>query len=114
MAINDYLEQARKGIENEKAQKLNSLVNSLRQGKIAAYNAEADKSRDNEVGDLRASYDKAVQELRAKFDTNKTQIVERFEEDKKAYADRLIEQETAELTYSYDRKLEQLQTMIKE
>lgn len=112
--IKNYIEQAIRNLEAEKAQKIGEAESRVLAGKVAQYYGEADKKRDAEVSELTISYNEAVSELQKKYSNDKQVILDKYAADKLAYKENAVLSETSTLAYEYDKHIAKLQEMIKE
>lgn len=101
--VNTYIEQAIRGIEVEREQKIAEVKATIVRDKVAPKNAEVDSIRD-----------KALQELQEKYTTDRQAIIEASENQKADNENALIVAETASVAYEYDTKIAELKKLIGE
>lgn len=107
-----YIEQAIRGIETEKEQKLREVEQRVVQEKILPFNREVDEVRDREIQKLTADYNEQLRVLQNKFESDKNAHIVASEERKKENASAVIAVETETVTAKYNKIIENLQLSL--
>lgn len=110
--INVYIEQAIRGIEAERDQKIEAVKAEIIRDKVAPQNAEIDIKRDNAVQELQTKLNADISALQEKFNTERQAIIDASEKQKADNANMLISVETASINAKYSTKLAELRKLI--
>lgn len=112
--IKTYLEQAIRGIEAEREQKIAVLKDRITREKIAPFNAEVDTFRARALAEIDNELNAKMVALRKEYDAKKQEIVALGEEKKKSNAENVYSAELAVITVDYDSALSKLNAQLAE
>lgn len=102
------IESAIRSIEAERDQRLRAVEQKVYQEKIAPYNADIDKSRDESIAKLQAEFNVDIQKRQEKFNADKTAIITAGEANKKNHAQIVLDCEQNEIREAYKVIIESL------
>lgn len=100
------IENAIRNIEVERDQKLRAVEQRVYQEKIAPYNADIDKQRDESMSKLQSDFNADIQKRQEKFNADKATIIAACEANKKNHAEVEIACAQKEIRDSYKAIIE--------
>lgn len=109
---NVYIEQAIRGIEAERDQKIETIKADIMRDKIAPQNVEIDTKRDNAIQELQTKLNADISALQEKFNAERQAIIDASEKQKADNANMLINIETTSINSEYNTKLAELRKLI--
>lgn len=112
--VNTYIEQAIRGIEDEREQKITEIKTTIIRDKVAPQNAEIDQKRDLAIQELQTKLNADILALQEAFARERQAIIDASEKQKTENASTLIVAETASVTAEYDTKIAELKKLIGE
>ena len=102
------IENAIRSIEAERDQRLREVEQRVYREKIAPYNADIDKQRDESIAKLQSEFNLDIQKRQEKFNADKTAIITAGEANKKNHAEIEIACEQKEIRETYKAIIESL------
>lgn len=112
MSIKAHLEQAVKGLENEKEREVAIIKEKVTREKIVPYNQEADKLRDEAIAELQQNLNNDIALRQAQFGKERQAIIDENEKRKENNANAVLATETYEVTGKYDKAISKLNEQI--
>lgn len=109
---NVYIEQAIRGIEAERDQKIETIKAEIIRDKVAPQNAEIDTKRDNAIQELQTKLNADISALQERFNIERQAIIDASEKQKADNANMLINIETTSINAEYNTKLAELRKLI--
>lgn len=110
--VNVYIEQAIRGIEAERDQKIETVKAEIIRDKVAPQNAEIDTKRDNAIQELLTKRDNEIAKINATYEQDRQAIIDASEKQKADNANMLISVETTSINAEYNPKLAELRKLI--
>lgn len=110
--INAYIEQAIRGIENEREHAIAGIKATIMRDKVVPQNAEIDTARDMALQELQVKLNADISALQEKFAKDRQEIIEAGEKQKKDNENMLIGVETASITKEYDEGIAALRKLL--
>ena len=110
--VNVYIEQAIRGIEDERDQKIETVKAEIIRDKVAPQNSEIDTKRDNAVQELQNKLSADISALQERFNAERQAIIDASEKQKADNANMLINIETTSINAEYNTKLAELRKLI--
>ncbi len=112
MSIRAQLEQAVRGLEAEKQTIANATKEKVTREKIAPFNQEIDKARDNAIAEKQQALNSAIMALQEKFAKEKQEIYDAGEKKKAENATAVITSEIYAATVEYDKHIVKLNDQL--
>ena len=110
--IKQHLEEAIKKIEIDRDREANEVRNRVLREKIAPYNAEVDRLRDEAIASKKSALDANILEKQETFAAERKSIIDAAEKKKTDNANAVITAEVAVCTAEYDRHINKLRQQI--
>ena len=112
--VKEILENAKKQIEAQRTQQLNTIAQKVKVEKITPYNSELDKKRDKAIAEEREKANALIAQVQADCNAKIVEIQKATDENKKSYEVSCIQAASAEINVVCDAAISALNKQISE